>query len=993
MPLRAPESYELEDDHRPLNQRSRNSLDDAFNSEDGSDIGDFDPLKGERAYTDDASQPLRNFDSNKEDGFSPKRPLAWLDGQRRKGTWQRWLIPSRFCCLLIGLFFLTLLMLLSAGGIWVYKAGSPNEGQSAPWYPSPQGGNSQEWRESYDKAASLVDQMTLVEKVNVTTGIGWSMGLCVGNTGPVDRLGFPSLCLQDGPLGLRFVDNATAWPAGITVGATWNKELMYERGKAQGLEARMKGIHVVLGPSMGPIGRLPAGGRNWEAFGPDPVLQGIAAAQTIKGIQDAGVQATAKHYYGNEQEHFRQSWEWATPNAISSNIDDRTEHEIYAWPFAEAIKAGVVSVMCSYNQVNNSYACGNSRMLNGILKDEMGFQGYVQSDWLAQRSGVASALAGLDMSQPGDGLKWMDGKPLWGSELTRAVLNESLPMDRLNDMTMRIVAAWYQVGQDNETMWPKDGGPNFSSWTDDKVGQLHPGASNSEETGVVNKFVQVRNTTEGGDHDILARKIAREGIVLVKNDDDFLPLSRNGTAAAVAASRSGKMKVGIFGEDAFSNPKGPNACEDRACNDYTLASGWGSGAVEFPYLVSPAEALRREFDSKTISVTRVKNNEDKRIDDTAAEQDMCLVFINSDSGEGYKSWNGVRGDRNDLHAQKDGDVLVQEVAGNCDKTIVVIHTVGPLVLEKWIDLPGVKGVLIAHLPGQESGNALADIIFGDENPSGRLPYTIAKKEEDYGPTSGILYYPNGVVPQQNFSEGLYFDYRHFDKYDITPRYEFGYGLSYTAFKLSSLTVQSEGLISPVPAERPIPGPYHAPNISTALPSPSEALFPPSFRKLQNYIYPYITSTSSIKRGKYPYPAGYDLSNPHPLSPAGGAQGGNPDLYASAATVKATVTNTGTRAGSCVVQLYISPPQSVKSAYTGQEMDMPVKVLRNWAKIAFEEGEEEREVELEVTRKDLSYWDVGAQNWVVPSGEFTVWVGFSSRDLPGQETFVGVAGDD
>lgn len=375
MPLRAPESYELEDDHRPLNQRSRNSLDDAFNSEDGSDIGDFDPLKGERAYTDDASQPLRNFDSNKEDGFSPKRPLAWLDGQRRKGTWQRWLIPSRFCCLLIGLFFLTLLLLLSAGGIWVYKAGSPNEGQSAPWYPSPQGGTSQEWRESYDKAASLVDQMTLVEKVNVTTGIGWSMGLCVGNTGPVDRLGFPSLCLQDGPLGLRFVDNATAWPAGITVGATWNKELMYERGKAQGLEARMKGIHVVLGPSMGPIGRLPAGGRNWEAFGPDPVLQGIAAAQTIKGIQDAGVQATAKHYYGNEQEHFRQSWEWATPNAISSNIDDRTEHEIYAWPFAEAIKAGVVSVMCSYNQVNNSYACGNSRMLNGILKDEMGFQG------------------------------------------------------------------------------------------------------------------------------------------------------------------------------------------------------------------------------------------------------------------------------------------------------------------------------------------------------------------------------------------------------------------------------------------------------------------------------------------------------------------------------------------------------------------------------------------------------------------------------------------
>lgn len=223
------------------------------------------------------------------------------------------------------------------------------------------------------------------------------MDMCVGNTGAVDRLGFPSLCLQDGPLGIRMVRNATAFPAGITVGATWNKGLMYDRGRAHGFEARLKGIHILLGPSMGPFGRLPAGGRNWEGFGPDPVLQGVAASQTIRGIQDSGVIATAKHYVGNEQEHYRQPWEWGTRSAISSNIDDRTLHEIYAWPFAESVRAGVASVMCSYNQVNNSYACQNSRLLNGILKDELGFQGFVQSDWLAQRSGVASALAGLGM--------------------------------------------------------------------------------------------------------------------------------------------------------------------------------------------------------------------------------------------------------------------------------------------------------------------------------------------------------------------------------------------------------------------------------------------------------------------------------------------------------------------------------------------------------------------------------------------------------------------
>ena len=202
-------------------------------------------------------------------------------------------------------------------------------------------------------------------------------------------------------MGIRFADHATAFPAGITVGATWNRDLMYRRGKAHALEARLKGVNVLLGPAMGPIGRFPAGGRNWEGFGSDPVLQAVAASETIKGIQSEGIIATAKHFVGNEQEHFRQAGEWGLPNAISSNIDDRTLHEIYSWPFAESIRAGVASIMCSYNQVNNSYACGNSKLMNGILKDELGFQGFIQSDWLAQKSGVGTTLAGLDMSMPG----------------------------------------------------------------------------------------------------------------------------------------------------------------------------------------------------------------------------------------------------------------------------------------------------------------------------------------------------------------------------------------------------------------------------------------------------------------------------------------------------------------------------------------------------------------------------------------------------------------
>lgn len=146
-----------------------------------------------------------------------------------------------------------------------------------------------------------MSQLSLPAKVNLTTGIGWSQGFCVGNTGPAysldgSKLLFPGLCLQDGPLGLRFIDHSTAWPAGLTTGATWNRELIRERGRLHGLEARNKGINVILGPSMGPLGRMPAGGRNWEGFGSDPFLQGIAASETIKGIQSEGVIATAKHY-------------------------------------------------------------------------------------------------------------------------------------------------------------------------------------------------------------------------------------------------------------------------------------------------------------------------------------------------------------------------------------------------------------------------------------------------------------------------------------------------------------------------------------------------------------------------------------------------------------------------------------------------------------------------------------------------------------------------
>ncbi|KAF7189668.1 putative beta-glucosidase E [Pseudocercospora fuligena] len=968
MPLKPPESYELD---RP----------------------ETSPFLDRHSVSSDASdRELEKLDPLVEESRTP----AWLSGKRQP-SWQNWLVPSRFCCMLVGLFFATLILLLGAGGLWVSKAGGvPEDGQSEPWYPSPKGGTLESWKESYAKAADLVKQMTLVEKVNITTGTGWSMGPCVGNTGPVDRLGFPSLCLQDGPLGLRFVDNASSFPAGITVGATWNKDLMYERGKAHGLEARLKGINVILGPSMGPLGRLPAGGRNWEGFGSDPVLQGIAAAQTIRGIQESGVIATAKHFVGNEQEHFRQSWEWGTPNAISSNIDDRSLHELYAWPFADSIRAGVASVMCSYNQVNNSYACQNSKLMNGIIKDEMGFQGFIQSDWLAQRSGVASALAGLDMSMPGDGLRWQDGDTLWGGKLTRATLNGSVPMDRLNDMALRVVAAWYQLGQDDKKKWGNNSlssPATFSSWSDKETDILHPGSPGSKEKGVVNKFVPVRQTTEGGDHDKLARKIAAEGIVLVKNENSMLPINMDATDIRRTTSSvpfSDKVRVGIFGEDAFANPQGPNACADRGCNEYTLATGWGSGASDFPYLVAPFDAINATFDHDAVAITAHREQAAKSAGGIAEDQDLCIVFATSDAGEGFLSWSDVKGDRPALEVQKGGDALIVEVAEKCGKsrgsgadTIVVLHAVGPTILEEWIDLPGVKAVLLAHLPGEESGNALADVLFGDINPSGRLPYTIAKMENDYGPSSKILTMPNHIVPQQNFSEGLYIDYRYFDKHNIEPRYEFGYGLSYTQFHLSSILVNPITARSNPPATRP--DGLEPPQLDNTIPDSKTAIFPEGFRKLKKYIYPYIDeATSTQPRSTPDYPPTFDPSKPHPLSPAGGGPGGNPDLFTKVATVQASLTNTGPIPGSAVVQLYISFPPEVRDI-DGELVDMPVKVLRAFEKMHVETDKRE-EVKLELTRRDLSFWDVKAQNWIMPKGDFTVHLGWSSRDLPEKVTF-------
>jgi len=442
---------------------------------------------------------------------------------------------------------------------------------SPPEYPAPWGEGLGDWEAAYASARSFVSQLTLTEKVNLTTGVGWEGEKCVGNNGAIPRLGFKSLCMQDSPLGVRDTDFNSAFPAGVTIAATWDRSLFYQRGFDMGSEHKGKGVDVQLGPVVGPLGRAPEGGRNWEGFAPDPVLSGIAVAETVKGIQAAGIMACTKHYIANEQEHFRQGAPPATlTNSISENLDDVTMHELYLWPFADAVRAGTASIMCSYNQINNSYACQNAQTQNYLLKNELGFQGFIMTDWSGQHSGVSSALAGLDMTMPGDE-GFDSGTSYWGPNLTIAILNGTIPQWRLDDMCVRIVAGWYYV--DRAANQVPDA-PNFSAWTLDTFNFQHFYAM--EDYTQVNYHVDVQ-----GEHAADIRNQAAKGTVLLKNNG-VLPLS-------------GKERLtGVFGEDATENIYGPNGCSDRGCDNGTLAMGWGSGTANFPYLITPLEAIKAE---------------------------------------------------------------------------------------------------------------------------------------------------------------------------------------------------------------------------------------------------------------------------------------------------------------------------------------------------------------------------------------------------------------
>jgi beta-glucosidase len=605
--------------------------------------------------------------------------------------------------------------------------------------------------------------------------------------------------------------------------------------------------------------------------------------ETIRGIQENGVQACAKHWVAYEQETQRNptTVDGSITGAIlqesvSSNLDDRTMHELYMWPFANAVHAGVSSIMCSYNRINGSYACENSKSQNGLLKGELGFQGYIMSDWGGTHSGMSSIEGGLDMDMPGGlGLYGLAGGPdsYFGGNVTAAVNNGTLEISRLDDMITRIMIPYYLLGQDKDF-------PLIDPATAD-LNTFSPRSTWFEQfalNGTANRDVRA-------DHDVIIRKLGAASAVLLKNVNGTLPLG---------APKS----IAVFGNDASEDTQGYYNQDDFEYG--TLSVGGGSGTGRLTYLVTPLEAIKTKAKADGSLIQQFLNNTLIATSDISTlvipqMPDVCLVFL--------KTWAEEGEDRVSLDTDWDGNGVVDSVASYCNNTVVVTHSSGINNLP-WASHPNVTAIVAAHYPGQESGNAIVDILYGDVNPSGKLPYTIALDKNDYNalPITAVNS-TDQYAWQAWFDEKLEIDYRYFDSQNMSVLYEFGFGLSYTTFSLSSLTISG----TPVSA------------IATPCVGP----------------------------------------------------GGNPALWEGIYNVTVTLTNTGSVSGATVPQLYITLPSSAPST--------PPKQLRGFEKVFLDAGESSV-AEFTLMRRDLSYWDIVAQDWVVPSGEFGVSVGFSSRDI-------------
>lgn len=589
------------------------------------------------------------------------------------------------------------------------------------------------------RVQDLLGRMTPREKAEMLAGGGWM------ESQPNQRLGIPAIKMADGPMGVRnwlgssavtnsatvTPVNATAFPAGIAIAASWDPELAEREGRAIAQEVKALGRDMILGPTVN-INRLPLWGRNFEGYGEDPYLAARMGVAYIRGVQGEGVIPSVKHFAANNQEYER--------HRIDETIGERALNEIYFPAFRAAVQeAGVWAVMSAYNKVNGFWCAENSFLLSDTLKKRWGFRGFVISDWGSTYSTAATINAGMDLEMPGgEPMRIWFSKPatqeagngagwLQADKVLAAVSAGAVKQEAMDDAVRRLLRVMFTAGLFD-----------------------HPHAAGGE--------------VDTPEQRAVARAAATEGMVLVKNANGALPLD---------ATRIHSLAV-----------IGPNAAVART-------GGGGSSLVRPKYAVTPLAGIEERAAPQVqvryaLGVAMEGTDAGDRAARQAARDEAVALARQSDAAVvvvGYAAALESEGfDRKTMDMPAGQDDLIQAVAAANPHTIVVVVAGAPVTMTRWIDR--VPAVLYAWYGGQEAGHAIGDILFGAANPSGKLPVTFPREWKD-SPAFG--HYP-GENLHVEYTEGIYVGYRGFDQRNIEPLFPFGHGLSYTQFEYSDLEI-------------------------------------------------------------------------------------------------------------------------------------------------------------------------------------------------------------
>ncbi len=553
--------------------------------------------------------------------------------------------------------------------------------------------------------SDLINKMSIEEKAALCTGASpWT-------TTPIQRLGVPELVVSDGPHGVRRTEDltdligaslpATCFPTASCLGSTWDRELIHAMGQALAEECTALGVDVLLGPGVN-MKRTPLCGRNFEYFSEDPYLAGELATSFITGVQSKGVGTSLKHYAVNNQEYQRMS--------INAAVDERTLREIYLAAFETAVKkAKPWTVMCSYNKINGAFGSEHHRLLVEILKDEWGFEDFVVSDWGAVHDRVAALKGGLDLEMPGP-------RDLRVKAVVEAVQSGELSESILDEAVRRILGVVFKAAET-----PKGG--QFDSTA----------------------------------HHALARRIAAEGIVLLKNNG-ILPLQD-------------PKHIAVIG---------------RAAAEAHYQGG-GSSHINPTQVDNPFDELQKLAGDAKLTYAEgypIDDRLDQALIEAAVEaaksSEVALLYLAlpaSKESEGY--------DRPDLDMTQQQVALIKAVTAVQPNTVVILNSGAPVVMSEWIEGPA--AVLEAWMMGQAGGGAVADVLYGKVNPSGKLAETFPMRLVD---TPAFINFPgeNGEV---RYGEGIFIGYRYYDAKEVPVQFPFGYGMSYTTFEYKNPELSAE----------------------------------------------------------------------------------------------------------------------------------------------------------------------------------------------------------